>query len=93
MARVDAHEELVRRTFVPARPVEPDQTADAARPDAHRRFDRFSRAFVRNTTTQFDDYPADEVARNAKQVGPLEDLAEMTCRERRVQLAEAAGGY
>ncbi len=65
---------------------------ERGRAERHR-FDRFSRAIVRDTTTQFDAYRADEVARIAKQVRHLEDLAEMICRERLVQLAEAAGVY
>ena len=57
-----------------------------------RRFDRFKRAFLKDTTLQIADYSAEEVAWIAKRVEHLEDLAGTICRERLAELAAAAEG-
>ena len=61
-------------------------------PAVRRRFDRFKRAFLKDTTLQIDDYSAEEVAWIAERVERLENLAGTICRERLAELAAAAEG-
>lgn len=61
-------------------------------PAVRRRFDRFKRAFLKDTTLQIDDYSAEEVAWIAERAEHLEDLVGMICQERLAELAAAAEG-
>jgi predicted nucleotidyltransferase len=56
-----------------------------------RRFDRFKRAFLNDTTQEIHDYSAKEVAWIAERVEHLDELAGTICRERLAELAKAAG--